>query len=76
MIDNYAPVILREFHATPSTVVLREMPSPQNSTNRYPADGDVRSGVVYGPGQFYQVEYVTGTMSAGGGGGTRGFTFA
>jgi hypothetical protein len=71
MIDNYAGVIVRTFHATPSTIVVRVMPSPQNSTNRYPAVTDVRSGVIYGAGQYEQKEYLTGTMSAGGGGGTR-----
>jgi len=31
----------------------------------------VRTGTIYGPGQFEQQEYLTGTLSPGGGGGTR-----
>lgn len=74
-VENYSKVIARTGHATPSTCVLRAIPSPSNSQNRYPAVGDVRSGTIYGPGQFDQQEYVTGTMSAGGGGGTVVYTF-
>lgn len=72
--DNYTK-ILREFHVTPSKVVLRSMPSPNHSWNRWPVPADVRSGTVYGEGQPQQVEYQTGTMSGGGGGGTVVFTF-
>lgn len=71
MIDNYAGVVIRPFHATPSTIVVREMPSPQNSTNRYPLPSDVRTGIIFGAGQYEQKEYLTGTMSPSGGGGTR-----
>jgi hypothetical protein len=72
VIDNYAGVVIRTFHATPATIVVRAMPSPQNSTNRYPVPADVRTGTIYGAGQYEQKEYLTGTMSAsGGGGGTR-----
>lgn len=70
-IENFSPVTLRTLHATPSTVVLRPSPSPSHSHNRYPAIGDVRVGTIYGPGQFSQQEYSTGTLSPGGGGGTR-----
>lgn len=73
---NYSRVVLRTFHGTPSTVVLRELPSPHNSTHRVPAPGDVRSGTVYGPAQLDQLEYRTGTMAAGGGGGTRVYGFS
>lgn len=66
--DNYSRVILRAFHATPSTVVLREMPSPNHSWNRWPVPADVRTGTIYGEGQNYQTGYLTGTMSAGAGG--------
>jgi len=71
MIDNYGGIVVRTFHATPSTIVVRAMPSPQNSTNRYPDVGDVRVGTIYGAGQYEQKEYLTGTLSPGGGGGTR-----
>lgn len=67
-IENYSNVVTRAFHATPSTVVVRPMPNPQHSHNRYPAPSDVRTGIVYGAGQFQQQEYRTGTMSAGAGG--------
>jgi len=63
---NYCKLIQQAFHATPSTVVLREMPGIHNSQQRFPAVADVRSGTVYGPGQYEQVEYLTGTMTAGG----------
>lgn len=65
---NYTQIILRPFHATPKNVVLRPMPSPCHSWNRWPSPADVRSGTVYGEGQNYQTEYLTGTMAAGGGG--------
>jgi len=68
---NYCKLIVRPFHAAPSTVVLREMPGVHNSQQRFPNVADVRSGTVYGPGQYEQQDYLTGTMSAGGGGGTR-----
>lgn len=67
---NTGKVILRTFHATPTTVVLLTMPSIHNSQQLFPSPADVRSGTVYGPGQFEQQEYLTGTMSAGAGGGT------
>jgi hypothetical protein len=73
MIDNYSGVVLRPFHASPTTVVIREMLSPQNSTNRYPAVADVRVGVVFGAGQYEQKQYLTGTLSPGGGGGQVGY---
>ncbi len=74
-IENYSKVITRAFHATPTTVVVRAMPNPQHSHNRYPAPADVRTGTIYGAGQYQQQEYLTGTMSAGGGGGTVVYTF-
>lgn len=74
-IENYAKVVARAFHATPRTVIVRAMPSPQHSHNRYPAAADVRTGTVYGAGQFQQQEYLTGTLSPGGGGGTVVYTF-
>lgn len=64
---NYCKNVLRTFHATPSTVVLRPMPSSHNSQQRFPDVDDVRVGTIYGPGQFEQQEYLTGTMVAGGG---------
>jgi hypothetical protein len=70
LVENYSKLIVRTFHATPSTVVLRVMPSPQNSRNRYPEVGDVRVGTIYGASQFDQQEYITGTLSPGGGGAT------
>ncbi len=73
--DNYTRIILRPFHATPRTIVLRPAPSPNHSWNRWPAPADVRSGTVYGEGQTYQAEYLTGTMVAGGGGGTKVYPF-
>lgn len=73
--DNYCKLVLRPFHGTPSTVVLRPMPSSHNSQQRFPDVDDVRSGTIYGPGQFHQQEYLIGTMSAGGGGGTVVYTF-
>lgn len=68
---NYCKLIARTFHATASTVVLRPMPGIHNSRQRFPDVDDVRTGTIYGPGQFEQTEYLTGTMSptAGGGGG-------
>ncbi len=64
---NFCKVVLRTTHATPSTVVLRESPGPHHSQQRFPNVADVRSGTVYGPGQFDQQGYLTGTMVAGGG---------
>lgn len=69
-VDNYSRVVLRAFHATPSTVVLRPMPSPHSSTHIVPTPAQVASGVTYGPAQPDQVEYRTGTASVGGGGNT------
>lgn len=75
-VPNYSKLIMRSFHATPSTVVLRTCPSPHHSHHRFPDVDDVRTGTVYGPGQFEQAEYLTGTMSAGGGGGTTIYPFS
>lgn len=66
--DNYTNIVLRAFDATPTNIVLRTMPSPCHSWNRWPAAADVRSGTVFGEGQNYQTGYETGTMSAGSGG--------
>ncbi len=66
---NFCKVVLRPLHATPSTVVLRELESPYHSHHRFPSVADVRSGTVYGPGQYEQQGYLTGTMAAGGGSG-------
>lgn len=73
--DNFSRVVLRAFNATPSKVILREMPSPNHSWNRWPAPADVRTGTIYGEGQNYQTGYLTGTMSAGGGGATVVYTW-
>lgn len=72
---NFSKLVMRAFHATPKTVVLRPAPSPHNSQMRFPDVDDVRTGTVYGPGQFHQAEYLTGTLSPGGGGGTVVYTF-
>jgi hypothetical protein len=64
---NYSKLIVRAFHATPTTVVLREMPGIHHSHQRFPAVADVRTGTIYGPGQFEQQGYLIGTMAAGGG---------
>ncbi len=68
---NFSKVVLRTLHATPSTVVLRDTPTPHHSHHRFPVAADVRTGTVYGPGQYEQQSYLTGTLSPGGGGGTR-----
>ena len=73
--DNYTKIVLRPFDASPTMVVLRVMPSPHHSWNRWPVAADVRSGTTFGEGQSYQTEYETGTMTAGGGGGTVVYTF-
>lgn len=70
-VPNFCKVVLRTAHATPTTVVLRPAPSPYHSHHRFPDVDDVRTGTIYGPGQYEQQEYLTGTMSPGGGGGTR-----
>lgn len=75
-VPNFSQVVLRSGHATPSTVVLRVSPPPYHSHHRFPAASEVETGVVFGPGQFEQQDYQTGTFSGGGGGGTRGYTFA
>lgn len=67
---NYSPIIIQAFHATPTTIVLREAPGIYNSQQRFPRVADVRTGTVYGPGQFEQQGYQTGTLSPSGGGGT------
>jgi hypothetical protein len=72
---NYSKSVMQPFHATPTTCVLRVSGSPHHSHHRFPKVADVRTGTVYGPGQFEQQEYITGTMSAGGGGGTVVYTF-
>jgi hypothetical protein len=66
--DNYSKIVLRPFHATPTTIVLRPMPSPHHSWNRWPTAAQVQSGLVFGEGQKEQVEYETGTLTGGGGG--------
>jgi hypothetical protein len=68
---NFSKVVLRTLHATPRTIVLRETPTPYHSHHRFPVAADVRTGTVYGPGQFEQQSYQTGTLSPGGSGGTR-----
>jgi hypothetical protein len=73
--DNYSKIVLRTFHVTPTTIVLRPMPSPHHSWNRWPTAAQVQTGVVFGEGQTEQVEYETGTLSPGGGGGTKIYTF-
>ena len=64
---NYSKLVLRTTHATPSTIVLRAPPSSHNSQQRFPDVDDVRQGTIYGPGQFEQQEYLTGTLISGGG---------
>lgn len=64
---NFCKVVLRPFHATPKNIVLRTMPSPHHSHQRFPDADDVRSGTVFGAGQFEQQDYLTGTLVAGGG---------
>ena len=64
---NYSKLVLNTFHATPSTIVLRELPSIHHSHQRFPNESDVRVGTIYGPGQYEQQGYLTGTMVAGGG---------
>ncbi len=66
-VPNFSKVVLRTTHATPRTVVLRAAPGPYHSHHRFPNVADVRVGTVYGPGQFEQQDYLTGTMVAGGG---------
>ncbi len=68
-VPNFSKLVLRTTHATPTTVVLRECESPHHSHHRFPSVADVRTGVVYGPGQFEQQGYKTGTLTAGGGSG-------
>ncbi len=70
-VTNYSKIVLRPFHTTPKTVVLRTMPSPYHSHQRWPAASDVRTGTIFGPGQYERQEYGTGTLSPGGSGGTR-----
>jgi len=64
---NYCKAILRTTHATPKTCALRTVPGVYNSQQRWPDVDDVRVGTIYGPGQFEQQEYLTGTLIAGGG---------
>ncbi|TXH57903.1 MAG: hypothetical protein E6Q97_03455 [Desulfurellales bacterium] len=64
---NFCKLVPQAFHATPTTVVLREMPGVHNSQQRFPNIADVRIGTIYGPGQFEQQGYLTGTLVAGGG---------
>lgn len=66
-VPNFSKVVLRTLHATPSTVVLRTSPPPYHSHHRFPDADDVRSGTVFGAGQFEQQDYLTGTLVAGGG---------
>lgn len=58
---NFTKVVLREFHVTPTTVVLRATPSPHHSHHRFPEPDEVRDGLRYGPGQYEQQEYLEGT---------------
>ena len=74
-VQNFSKVVLRPFHATPKTVMLRTMPSPYHSHQKWPTKAQVQSGVTFGPGQFEMQEYETGTY-AGGGGGTRVYPFS
>jgi len=64
---NYTRVVLRTLHASPSTVVLRDTEPVYHSHQRWPSAADVRSGTVFGPGQFEQQTYETGTLVSGGG---------
>lgn len=69
MIDSYSDIVLRAGDATPKDIVLRPSPSPRNPQNRYPEASEVKTGVMFGPGQLYWQEYETGTYAGGGGGG-------
>jgi hypothetical protein len=60
---NYSGIVARAGHATPTTVIMRTAVSPQHSANIYPIVANVRTGIVYGPGQYDQKEYLTGTMA-------------
>ena len=64
---NYSKIVLRAFDATPTKVVLRPLLGIHNSQQRFPVAADVRSGTVFGPGVYDQVDYLTGTLVAGGG---------
>lgn len=64
---NFGKVVVRTFHGTASTVVLRDLLGVHNSQQRFPNVADVRSGTVYGPSVYDQQGYLTGTMVAGGG---------
>jgi hypothetical protein len=64
---NYSKVKLKTFHASPSTIVLDTVPGIHNSQQRFPDFDDVRIGVIFGPGQFEQQLYETGTLVSGGG---------
>lgn len=64
---NYCKAIARTTHATPKTCMVRPQPGIHNSQQRFPNVADVRTATIYGPGQFEQQEYLTGTLVAGGG---------
>lgn len=68
-VPNFCQIVVQTLHASPTTIVLRDTLPPYHSHHRFPAVGDVRLGTVYGPGQYEQQSYLTGTMSGGGGGG-------
>lgn len=75
-VQNFSKVVLRPFHATPKTVMLRTMPSPYHSHQRWPSAAQVQSGLVFGPGQFEQQEYETGTLTGGSPPTTRVYPFS
>lgn len=66
-VPNFSKIVLRATHATPTTIVLRDTPAPHHSSHRFPSAADVRLGTVFGPGQFEQQSYETGSLVAGGG---------
>lgn len=67
---NYGKLELRGPEAG-ATIKLRPCLGIHNSQQRFPDVDDVRTGIIYGPGQYEQQKYLTGTFSGGGGGGTR-----
>jgi len=68
-VPNFAQVVLLPLHVTPTTIVLRVSPPPYHSHHRFPETDQVQTGVIFGPGQFEQQDYVTGTFSGSGGSG-------
>jgi hypothetical protein len=64
---NYSKIKIKTFHASPNTIVLDTCESIHNSQQRFPNAADVKIGIIFGPGQFEQQLYETGTLVSGGG---------